>query len=300
MKQILPLEHIRWVKITNPTERDVKDIEEEFHIHPLVLKEFFIPTIRPKVEVYENHLYMVMHFPIFNAKERKTHALEIDFVLFKDTIITMSYQDITPLEEFWEMAKKDDGTMEKTAGHFLYYLIHHLFGFAHRELDHIEDNVDTLEDVIFYGRSDIINRDIYIARRDVIDFRRTLKPQEITLEALVHKGADLYGDRVKPFFQRLIAEHQKIRDVVDDHMQTIDELYDTNQSIVSSNINSTMKVFTVLAFITFIPTLIVNLFSVSVAGIPFAHDQNGFWLVLLLALVCTVFAYVVFKLWKIL
>ena len=81
MKHEFTIHGVRWVKITEPTEKEIDELNREFPLHPLVLKELLIPTIRPKVDMYETYFYMVLHVPVFDEKERKTNPKEIDFIL---------------------------------------------------------------------------------------------------------------------------------------------------------------------------------------------------------------------------
>lgn len=301
MKQLIKLKNVQWVKITRPTENDIRDINKEFNIHPLISRELLTPTIRPKVDAYPDYLYMVMHIPVFQQSDRKTYPREIDLILLKNTVITVTYEEVKPLEEFWDIVKRSDSNphFEKEAGHFLYHLIHHMFRFSLRELDHIQENINTLEDIMFYGGHDQIAKDIYVARRDIIDFRRTLKPQERMLTSLEDAGTRLYGEYAQPFLRNLTSEYLLVWDVLEGHKETIDELYETNESILSSTMNRTMKIFTVLAFLTFIPSLTANIFGMSIATFPLKDNPNAFWIVMGAAVLISLMLYCYYKFRKI-
>lgn len=302
MKHELKLKNVRWIKIIEPTETEIAELNTEFSLHQLVLKELLMPTIRPKVDSYDTYFYMVMHVPVFDEKERKTHPKEIDFILLPDTIITISYQTVEPLEEFLERAEKraKDSPLENDAVHFLYHLIHHVFLFTLRELDHIQENIDTLEDIVFYGKNEEIAYEMYLTRRDVIDFRRTLQPQEAVLRSLEENGALLYGESAGPFLRNLTGQYYRIRDILEGHKETVRELYETNESIVNNRINRTMKIFTVLAFLTFIPGLIANFFGMNLLSIPFTENPFAFWIIISAAIGISILIFLYFKIRKIL
>ena len=296
MRQELRLKDVRWVKFTSPSEKEIKDAEKEFNIHPLVAKELYRPTIRSKVESFDNHSYMVIHVPVFESKDRKTYAREVDFVLLNSTIITVTYQEIKPITEFWNSAKKNgvDSSERAEAGYFLYNLLHHLFIFALRQLDHIQENIDTIEDIMFYGENEEIAKDIYLARRDLIDFRRALKPQEATLRSLVDHANELYGKPTKVFFLTLVEEYLRVWDILTSHTEAMKELYETNESIVASKINRTMKVFTILAFITFIPNIITNVFGMQIP-LPYQRSPEIFWIIMGSTAAITICVYLYFR-----
>ncbi len=301
MRQDLHLEKIHWVKITNPSQKEVIGIENECNIHPLIIRELIVPTIRPKLDGYHDHMYMVMHVPVFNVKDRKTYSREIDIVLTKDAMITVTYDDVLPLEEFWKTAHNPQETPTTIeAGMFFYRMMNHMLAFSLRQLDHIQENIDTLEDIMFEGHGDEIVKDIYIARRDIIDFRRTLNPQEENYIALIEKAPALFGEHLKPFFRNLKHQYTRVWDILDGHKEAIEELYETNESLVSSNINRTMKVFTVLAFITFVPNVFTNIFGMTIEDFPLSKNPNAFWIIMLMTVGSMAIMYIYFKIKKIL
>ncbi len=293
---------MRWVHIVEPTQKEIEELNKEFSFHPLVLKELLLPTIRPKVDVYGSYFYMILHMPIFDEKERKTYPKEIDFLLLKDAVITISYEAIEPLEEFWKLTEKrgQDTSLENGTVHFLYHLIHHLFLFTLRELDHIQENINTLEDIIFYGKNEEIVHEMYLTRRDIIDFRRTIQPQEMVLRSLEEDGPTLYGASAEPFLRNLAGQYYRIRDVLEGHKETVRELYETHESIVNNRINRTVKVFTVLAFLTFIPGLIANFYGMNITQIPFSEHPYAFWLIASVAIGTSIAVFLYFKIRRIL
>ena len=52
-----------WVDIESPNNEEVRQIMEEFDIHPIVADELLGPSMRPKVDHYENFIYLILHFP---------------------------------------------------------------------------------------------------------------------------------------------------------------------------------------------------------------------------------------------
>ena len=91
--------NITWINVFNPSAEDLKYLIKNFKIHPIIMNELTRPTLRPKVESYGDHLYMVLHFPIFSSETRTTLSREIDFVFTKNTLITVHYEKIAPFEE---------------------------------------------------------------------------------------------------------------------------------------------------------------------------------------------------------
>jgi len=297
----LKVGNIKWISFLKPSPEEIKEFGTQFpQIHPLLLEELLTPTIRPRVENYDHHLYMVLHFPKFIPGFEKSIANEIDFILMQDVIITVQYDSIPILEDFWHACEEQKIAKErygKTPAHLLYYLLRQFFATALRELDQIQEEIDSLEEKVFTGQAKEILEDITFLKRDILDFRRALKPQHLTLESLVHQGINLYGEKAKPFLTDLLGEYLKAWNLLETHKETLDALYDTNRQILASKTNEVMRVFTILAFISFIPTAVANIYGMNITHIPLAERPDAFWAVVFLMVVATGSVYLILK-WR--
>jgi len=77
--QKIQIKNLTWIDIADPKKEDIEYLKT-LDFHPVVLKELLEPTLRPKVEQYNNYLYMVLHFPIYRPKEKTSKSMEMDFV----------------------------------------------------------------------------------------------------------------------------------------------------------------------------------------------------------------------------
>jgi len=297
----LTINKTSWISLVKPSYEEIKELGARFpQIHPLVLEELLTPTIRQRVENYENHLYLVLYFPNFMEEVKKTVSREVDVILMPEVMITVQYGAISALEDFWhecETAKAVQDQYGKTPVHLLYYLLRNLFAFSLKELDQIQEEIDVMEEHVFTGREKEILEDIAILRRNVLDFRRTIKPQQHTLESLVAQGTQLYGEKVKPFLTDLVGEYLKVWSLLENHKETLDALYETNDSLLAAKINETMRVFTILAFISFIPAAIANIYGMNISHIPLLERPNAFWMILGLMALATGLVYLMLK-WR--
>lgn len=297
----LKVKNVTWISVVEPKEEDMKMLRERFpQIHPLVLEELLTPTVRQRVENYDNHLYLVLYFPSFEEKEKRTIAKEVDLILMPDTMITVQYAPIDILENFWRVCEKDEmvaAQYGKSPIHLLYYLLRQFFLFSLKELDQIQERIDAIEEEVFAGREKEVLEDISILKRNVLDFRRAVKPQHLTLKSLVRQGTQLYGERIKPFLTDLVGEYLKVWSLLENHKETLDALYETNNALLTAKINEIIKALTILGFITFIPTAIANIYGMNLQSLPFAERPNAFWAVIWLMIFTTSLVYVILR-WR--
>lgn len=298
----LKIKNISWISIVKPSKDDLAELESRFpDIHPLVLEDLTTPTIRSRVENYDTYLYMVLHFPRFIEHEHRTITHEMDFILMQNTVITAQYDDIQKLDEFWHECESEDPKTQSQYGKnpisLIYYLIRRFFNASLLELDSIQEKIDTLEEDVFSGKEKNLLEEIAKLKRNVLDFRRAAKPQQLTFESLIPQGIELYGIKVKPFLIDLRGEYLRVWNLLENHKETVDALYETNNSLLATRTNNTVLAFTVIAFISFIPTAIANIYGMNLKRLPLAEGDNAFWMISGLMVGITLFIYLILK-WR--
>lgn len=290
---------LAWHHFHQPAAADFKWLGRHFNLHGLVLDELTHSTIRPRVDDFGTYLYLVLHFPIFEERERKTHPREIDFILTKHGLITVTYEAVPPLEDFFKRCSTDQSCEElyasKTPGHLLFHMVKDLYAFALRELDHIQENINRIEEEIFSGREREVVEELSIVRRDIIDFRRAIKPQLMTLESLAEHGTAFFGQALRPFLTGLVGEFTKVWDLLENNKEALDALYDNNATLLEVKQNDTMKILTIMAFTTFPLMLFTALFSMDTVNTPIIGNRYDFWIIVAIMLLAAMGMFTFFK-----
>lgn len=273
-----------WVDVQSPTQEEVRSLMEEFSIHPLAADELLSPTLRPKVDLYENFIYLILHFPTISHKHDGGHDQEIDFIVGDKFLITTHYDMIDPLHEFSKVFEVNS-ILEKSnignhAGFLLFYIMRELYKMLDQELDHINHDFGDIEAKIFSGKErDMVNAISHL-NRDLLNFKQTLRPHKEVLESFEIAGTKFFGQDFSYYLHTTIGEYYKISTILDGHRETLLELRDTNDSLLTTKTNDIMKTLTVTAFIILPLTFIGQVFGMSIANIPLVNDPNGFWIIL--------------------
>lgn len=298
--QKIQIKNLTWIDINDPSKEDIKYLQS-LSFHPVVLRELQSPTLRPKVEEYDNYLYMVLHFPIYHPKEKTSKSMEIDFLITKYSLITVRYGKIQPLQEFWEKCNSGDESIlfNYSAASVLYYMLQELNKFSFRQIDHITKKINLLEERIFqkfsHKNEESLVEEISVIRRDILDFRRTLKPQETILNSLRTRGLNFFGQMTLPYFDDIIGDHLRVWELLDNHKETIESLQEANDSLLSNHANKIIKILTIFTAVMLPLTLIANIFSMHTNSLPIIGTGYDFWLVLGIMVICTIGMIIVFK-----
>lgn len=293
--------NITWIDFENPDSSSTRYLQENFNIHPLAIEEFITPTIRPKATIYPNCIFLTLHIPLFDAIERTTYPGELDIVITRDHLITGHDHKIFQLTHFFEKLESSEGRkrlyMSATPAHLLYYLIETLIESCFPRLDHIHKNIDIIENHVFNGDEKEMVREISVAKRDVLNFRRALKPQRSILESLAQMDTKLIGKDLKAYYQDLVGTNVRLWSSLESAKETIESLEETNNSLLSNKLNMTMKVLTIFSAVMLPMTVYSNILAMS-AGIPFGNHPYGFWIHMGIMFILSMITIFLFKIKK--
>lgn len=292
---------LTWIYFPEPDADDVVAIQKKFHLHPLVVEEFSTPTLRPKATEYDNCLYLSIHIPLFDTQIKTTYPAEIDIVITQNTLITSNDKPIYQLTDFFERLKKDSRAREKymdqSPSALLRYIIEMLLESCFAKLDHISQKLDYIETEIFADHEKEMVFEISMVKRDILNFRRTMKPQRSVLESLAQRDFRLIEPELKPYFQDLIGTNIRIWNNLESAKETIESLEATNNSLLSNKLDMTMKVLTIFSAVLLPLTVYSNILAMS-AKIPFADNPYAFWIHLSIMFVIGTITVITFKVKK--
>ncbi len=276
--------HVSWIDLEYPTEEKISDITRRHSIHPLVVQELLVATYRPKVEDYDDHLFLVLHFPVFDKKTSAILSREIDFVIFPYTLITVHYDDIPQLDDFQQFLAGHEAVRERkfgrSSGQLIYHIIKQLFSVSRDELQALEKKIDAVQEKVFSGNERAALQEISGLRRDILNFQKALKPQESVLKSLADHGKKFFGPDSSPYFNDILGEYTQLWNIVEDLRATLDVVYETNVSLLSVNVNETVRFLTAISFIFLPLQIIINIFGMNISYIPISHNPNAFWILI--------------------
>jgi magnesium transporter len=280
MKEI-QFDRFKWIDFEEPNADDVIYIKKQFNLHPLVVEEFSTPTLRPKATEYETCLYLAIHIPLFDTGSKTTYPGELDIAITKDALITAHDSEIFQLTEFFRGLQVNSRQRElyelTSPAALLRHLLELLLESCFPKLDHISRKLDYIEREIFAEHEKEMVLEISLAKRDILNFRRTMKPQRSVLESLAQKDYQFVEPKLKTYFQDLIGTNIRIWNSLESSKETIESLEATNNSLLSNKLDLTMKVLTIFSAILLPLTVYSNIMSMS-TNIPLHTNPSAFWI----------------------
>ena len=255
-----------WIDVQNPTKKDLEYIRGQHKFHPIILDELLHTSARSRVEPYNSYLFLTYHLPMYDKNSKSSRRAEVDFLITKDKVITVHYEDLEPLNNFWRHLNNDPHFKERalggTTGRITYHLIEEILAFSQRQLRHIEENVTGLSKELFQKKEAQLLQRISYLKRDILDYSIISKPQGIILESLKEVGEKFWDNDIKIYLSDLVGDHLKVMQHLDNFKETVDALEETNSQLLNAKTNAVMQKFTVLAFLTFPLVLLTSIFNI--------------------------------------
>jgi magnesium transporter len=279
---------IVWIDAEDPTTEEIKTLMDEYDINPDIARELQLPTYKEKIVMYKDYLYLVLHFPALRHTHKdSTTEQEIDFVVGKNFIITTRYEPIDALERFSKNFELNSilkkGLMEDNAGYVLYYMIKELYRAMSDEVDSINDNLkQNIEKGIFKGKEKEMVTEISKVNRDLINFNHTILTHRDVLLSLKDSGSKLFDKNFGENLSKIINEYHRIEKVLTNSIDFLRELRSTNDSLLSSKQNETMKILTVITFIALPFTIISGAFQMNSIHAPFVGMGNDWFIIIMI------------------
>lgn len=276
--------NVVWIDLELPTHDEVRQIMDEHNIDPTVAEELLVPSLKPKVDLYSNCIYVILHFPTLKSGSPQRNQ-EIDFIIGKNFIITSRYETIDSIHQFSKVFEVnsilDRSNMGEHAGFIFFYMIRTIYRHLIDQLDAVKSSLTMVEDKIFKGEEREMVVELSKVGRTLLDFKDATGVHESVLDSLVIAGRKFFGQDFDYYLQSIVSEYYKVHTQIQGSKEFLDELRVTNDSLLNTKQNEIMKTLTIMAFIFLPLSLFAGLFGMNSEYLPLIGGPFGFWKVIL-------------------
>jgi magnesium transporter len=275
---------------------NIEKVGKYLKIHPLVLEDIMNTGQRPKLEDFDDYLFIVLKMLHYDEKENETKTEQVSLILSSNYVISFQESEGDVFDPIRERMRTDRGRIRKMGADYLAYsIIDAIVDNYFIVLEKIGEKIEDIEDELVKNPTPEVLQTIHRLKRELIFLRKSVWPLREVISRLerwesplVHKSIDIY-----------------LRDVYDHTIQVIDSLetfrdmlsgmLDIYLSSVSNRMNEVMKVLTVIATI-FIPlTLIASIYGMNFKYMPELDWVWGYPMVYVVMIVVSAVMLVYFR-----
>ncbi len=274
---------VRWVNLEQPRQSHRAWLEERFDFHPLDYEDVFSRNQRPKIDEYDDYLFIVLYFPRFDKQVGRLNAAELDLFVGPDFLVTLPNQPLQPVEWLFERCRTNDELREswfsKGTGYLLYRIIDACVDASFPMLAKMGNKLERVEDEIFAGNSAEVVRDISNVKQEIINFRKIVRPQRAVFSDLERTKQRYLAEDLDVYFDDINDASERVWQMLETYKETVEALEATNESVLSHQLNDVLRVLTVLS-VVFLPlTLIASIFGMNVR-VPGQDRVLPFWIII--------------------
>jgi magnesium transporter len=270
---------VTWINVNGVSRvKDLEKLGECFKIHPLVLEDILEVGQRPKVEDYDDYLYIVLDSIKPVAEAEGLASQEISLVLGPHYVLSFYEGEgdlFAPIRERLLTAK---GRIRKMGADYLAYTIIDLVVDNYFvELEKFGDQIESLEDEVVARPSPQTLRDVHQFKNDMIMLRKSLWPLREVIARLERRESPLISENLANYF-RDVYDHTIIAiDTVETYRDILSGMLDIYLSSMSNRLNEIMKVLTIIATIFMPLTFITSLYGMNFKNMPELQWEYGYY-----------------------
>ncbi len=259
-----------WIHIAEPTPEQLHDIVEKYDLHTIVEDDLLSGMIQDKVDSYDDHLFMVTHFPKYSKEQDKYYANPLFILVVKDVIITVCKSPITKLEilhQTYEDGETDeDDMLEKSPYYIVYKVMDTLYDKTLLSLARFNKDIQLLEQDLF-SRTRLNTKvlsDLLVKRRNIIFITHMLSPQGDILAELQTAVLKILKEDGDVYFEDLQYKFDKIMHTVQTISENARSLSTTYNALANIQTNSVISLLTIFTASIGILTMITGLYGMNV------------------------------------
>ena len=283
-----------WFDLERPTQSELDFLGQQLQIHHLTLEDIVKQNQRPKVESFDNYVYLAIH-PLIRKNEMEIEPSEVDLLLGRNWLVMVRYEAIPALVENAHLNERLTLAFLRGADFLLYAIVDLIVDSYFPLIDQIDDEVDALEDRLLgeTGPEDM-NR-LLALKRSLVHIRRAVGPQREVFNQLTRRDFPFVRPECTVYFRDVYDHLIRITEELDSLRDLLSGALEVHLSSISNQLNVTMKRLTAWGTIFVIITAVAGIYGMNFQYMPELHWRYGYPAVMVGMAVISVGLYWYFK-----
>ncbi len=265
-----------------PTAEEARDIMIEAKLPIELMGDITTPTMRSTATMEGKVIKLMIDYPVVKRTDiERPH--DIKFFVSKNTLVTVHYEDITALYSFkksFEVLTLLGKTERMNGAHLFASLMNILYDALTKKLDYLDEQLEAIDHQILSGREKEMVFEISKISRKLITFKQSLIAHGDVMHDAHPFFVSVFGKSISPTLTELDEFYDHIMRRLHALTESVKELNETNQALLSTKEGEIMKTLTIMAFITFPLTLVSSVFGMNAVHMPLVGQEYDFWIIL--------------------
>jgi magnesium transporter len=286
-----------WIGLHEPDGEQIKGIAETFGLHELAVEDAVQAHQRPKLERYDETLFMVLKTVRFvehespDATNEIVETGELMAFLGHDFIVTVRHGNHSGLATLRTELDHSPERLKVGPAAVLHAIADRVVDSYLEVSEKFEDDIEDMEARIFAPRSQVSAEQIYMMKREVLELKRAVTPLANPLRRLAEGYTPLVPEQVRSYFRDVDDHLTTVTERVTSYDELLNTLVDATLAKITLQQNTDMRKITAWVAIISIPTMVVGVYGMNFDYMPELHWQFGYPLVIMVTLGICLFLY---------
>ncbi len=289
---------VTWINVNGISNtKNLEELGECFHLHPLVLEDILNTEQRPKLDDYGDYLFIVLKMLHLEKEQGEIVTEQISLILGNNYVISLQENDHDNFEIIRERLKGGKGRIRRSGADYLAYALLDLIVDQYFViLEDLGEVIEDLEEKVISKPSPLTLTQIHQMKQDMIMLRKSVWPLREVLSRLERSESPLIKEPTVLYFKDVYDHIIQIIDNIETFRDILSGMLDIYLSSVSNRLNEVMKVLTIIATI-FIPlTFIAGVYGMNFKNMPELEWHWGYYMAL--GLMASVAGYMIIFFWR--
>ncbi|HPG29349.1 MAG TPA: magnesium/cobalt transporter CorA [bacterium] len=268
-----------WVDIFTPTPENMSILKDVFNFHFLAIEDATSKIERPKMDEFENYIFLVMQVPLEISANKKLETGVISIFLGKNYVVTVHEMNFTPIKKIFNDFIKNRNIDCIDSGDLLHTILDTLIDYSFPIAERIHKNIGVIEEKILDSLDKNSISEILILKRNLLLFKNILKPEITLLKKLELTDLKYISEAMEIYFGDIVDHSEKIYDMIETCLELIESLYQSYQALMDIRRNDIMKMLTIISVIFMPLTLISGIYGMNI-NLPFQNSEHAFIIIM--------------------
>ncbi|WP_282701596.1 magnesium/cobalt transporter CorA [Streptomyces sp. CC219B] len=292
-----------WIGLHQPSEREFDLVTQEFGLHPLAVEDALKAHQRPKLEVYDDSLFLVLKPVVYEPRSDVVSTGEVMIFIGEAFVVTVRHGEGSPLKAVRQRLEREPELLGKGPTSVLYAVSDATVDHYLEVATELQTDLEELEAEVFSpdgGGSRRTASRIYGFKRQVLEFRRATGPLAMPLARL--SGTGVFGgpvpfvdDRARPFFRDVNDHLTRVNESVESLDRLVSDILSAHLAQMSVRQNDDMRKISAWAAMAAVPTMIAGIYGMNFDHMPELHWVWSYPAVIALMAALEVLLYRLFK-----
>ncbi len=256
---------VTWFNITGLHEIPlIESLCKSYELHPLTIEDIFNLEQRPKIDIFDQYIYMVLKLHRYNKEEGEIDVEQVSLVLGKNFVITFMESETDIFKPLITRIKTNKGRIRREGADYLAYAIMDILVDSYfNVLEAVGEEIEDLEEEVVTSPSKETMERIHFLKREILFLRKSVWPLREVLNTLIREENPLINESTIIYLRDLYDHTIQVIETVETYRDMISGMLDIYLSSLSNRMNEIMKVLTIFAAI-FIPlTFIAGIYGMN-------------------------------------